>query len=236
MKYKNSKVLASLKDLESIKKIQLMINSALAISVVMLTFMVAIEDTVAVVTPAHFSQELRVSHNQANEHYKVRWAWSAASLAGNINDKNADFVVDELGRMFSPYLKTAILPSIRREVQIVAARKAEQRFAIEDAIYEPQNDVVFIWGYRELRLDNNTTPVKERWTYEFRIEPFTGRPAITHFDSYPGPPRSKNPKYKVEYNPMLPAELEDAIKSTNPEASVKQPAANESNEAQNDQD
>ena len=220
MKRKESKVIGSLKEAQETKKTQTIINGVLAASVLGLVMTVAMEDTVAVVTPPQFSEELRVSQNQANEHYKVRWAFAAASLAGNVNDKNAQFVTEQLGLMLSPYLRDAILPTIRRQAQIVAARKAVQRFTIEDAVYEPKNDVVFIWGHRELQINKNDQPSKERWTYEFRIQPFTGRPAITHFDSYPGPPRSKDPKYKVEYNPTIADELQKAMETTNPEAPV----------------
>lgn len=235
-KRKDSPTLKSLQDLNDNKKSQKMVNIILASSVLALTIMVATEDTVAVVTPPHFSEELRVSQNQANEHYKVRWAFAAAALAGNISEKNAGFVVEQLGLMFSPYLKDAILPSIRREAQIVAARKAEQRFTIEDAIYEPKNDVVFIWGHKELKVDKNDKPTSERWTYEFRIEPFSGRPSISHFDSYPGPPKSKSPDYKVEYNPTITQEIQQAMDTTNPDAPVSQTVPTDSGEEDNEQE
>lgn len=234
VKRKDSPTLKSVKDVNDSKKSQKTVNLILASSVLVLAFMVATEDTVAVVTPPQFSEELRVSQNQANEHYKVMWAFAGSALAGNINEDNAEFVVDQLGRMFSPYLKDAILPSIEREAQIVAARKAEQTFKIEDAIYEPKNDIVFVWGHKELEVDKSDKPSSQRWTYEFRIEPFTGRPAITHFDSYPGPPKSKSPDYKVEYNPIISQEIKQAMESTNPDAPVKKENTTNSGEDTNE--
>lgn len=209
---KNSKLIQSVDDLKSSRMILLGINCVLAVAVCLMGLLLTSVRTEVVVTPPEFYEEMRISGNQANEHYKVRWAFASAAIAGNLNPRNVDFVVAQLEQMFSPYLRENVLPEIRREAHILRARDATQRFVIEDVIYDPTRDLIWVYGDRTLQMRGsrrNEQPHSQRWTYEFRIAPFSGRPAINHFDSYSGLPRNRNVEYAVERQPMLDSSLSE---------------------------
>lgn len=215
---KESRVIKSYDDVKNKANLNMMITAALSMTSLALAFMAFTKTVEVVVVPPNFTEEIRVADNQANEHYKVRWAFATAALAGNITGKNAEFVVEQIGNMLSPYLKEYVLPGLVKEAQIIKVREASQRFTVEDAIYDPERDIVWIWGWKEF-IVKGRDPDRQRWTYEFRIEPFNGRPAITHFDAYPDTPRAKDKTYKVEPQPLLSDDLKQAFETTNPDQS-----------------
>lgn len=207
-----SKILKSVDDVKATRNMLIGINTILAVSVLLLGLVAMNQSTEVVVVPPEFDRELVIAGNTANEHYKVRWAFATAAIAGNINPRNVDFVMGQMENMFTPYLREEVLPQIRREAHILRSRDATQRFVIEDAIYDPVKDIVWIYGHRTIQLRNaprNEVVTPTRWTYEFRVAPFSGRPAITHFDSYRGLPRNREPDYQVETLPKLDSALRE---------------------------
>jgi conjugal transfer pilus assembly protein TraE len=214
MKKSKSKILRSVDDVKSTRNALLGINGILAAGMLTLGFGLISQSTEVVVTPPDFNEELVVAGNVANEHYKVRWAFASASIAGNLTPRNVDFVLEQLNSMFTPYLRENVLPQIRREAHVLQARGASQTFVIEDAIYDPVKDLIWIYGNRAIEVrgaSKNEVVVPQRWTYEFRIAPFSGRPAITHFNSYSGLPRNRDHKYEVEPNPTLDSQISQVV-------------------------
>ena len=212
MKRSESKVLKSVSEIQTNQTKDTIIKYGLLAIAGVLACALAFKDTEVIATPPNFTQPLVVAGNVANKEYKLRWAVAAASIAGNLSKDNADFVLNQLDSMLSPYLRQQILPSLKKEVQILIARDAEQTFVIKDAIYDPVKDLVWIWGDRTIKLKAtaNNINLPQRWTYEFRIKPFSERAAITHFNSYKGLPKNRV-EYLVEENPMLTAELKKVI-------------------------
>ncbi|MBH0061750.1 hypothetical protein I6E85_11340 [Pseudoalteromonas sp. NZS71] len=213
MKRSESKVLKSVSEIQTNQTKDTIIKYGLLAIAGVLACALAFKDTEVIATPPNFTQPLVVAGNVANKEYKLRWAVAAASIAGNLSKDNADFVLNQLDSMLSPYLRQQILPSLKKEVQILIARDAEQTFVIKDAIYDPVKDLVWIWGDRTIKLKAtaNNINLPQRWTYEFRIKPFSERAAITHFNSYKGLPKNRDVEYLVEENPMLTAELKKVI-------------------------
>ncbi|MDN3384483.1 TraE/TraK family type IV conjugative transfer system protein [Pseudoalteromonas sp. APC 3358] len=213
MKRSESKVLKSVSEIKTNQTKNTIIQYGLLAIAGVLACALAFKDTEVIATPPNFTQPLVVAGNVANKEYKLRWAVAAASIAGNLSKDNADFVLNQLDSMLSPYLRQQILPSLKKEVQILIARDAEQTFVIKDAIYDPVKDLVWIWGDRTIKLKAtaNNINLPQRWTYEFRVKPFSERAAITHFNSYKGLPKNRDVEYLVEENPMLTAELKKVI-------------------------
>lgn len=176
-------------------------------------------DVEVVVSPENFYKELRVSSNQANEHYQTQHAWSITALVGNVNPTNVDFVTDRISKMLSPFLRSQMEESLKAEARILKVRKATQRFVIEDLMYDPKREVTFIWGKKHITTTNRHKD-EMRWTYELRIKPYNGSPRITHFDAYKGTPRIKNQDYTVDAKPFLSEELARVQQTTNPEHTV----------------
>lgn len=216
MKKSESNIFKSVDDIKSTRRLLLGLLVLLSIAVVILASALVSKDTKVVVVPPDFNRELVVSNNAANEHYKVRWAFAAAAIAGNLSRRNVDFSLEQLNSMFTPYLRENVLPQIKREAHILKARDAKQSFVIEDAIFDPVKDLVWIYGNRTVEVKGgspHSLAVPQRWTYEFRIAPFSGRPSITHFNSYKGLPKSRDLEYQVEPNPKLSQEIQEAVAS-----------------------
>lgn len=213
MKKSESKVIKSISEIKASTTQNKVIQYGLLGICTVLACALAFKDTKVIATPPNFSKPLVVAGNVANKEYKLRWAVAAASIAGNLSKDNADFVLNQIDSMLSPYLRQQILPALKKEVQILIARDAEQSFVIKDAIYDPEKDLVWIWGDRTIKLKStsNKSNLPHRWTYEFRIEPFSERAAIKHFNSYKGLPKNRDVEYQVEENPMLSSEIKKAI-------------------------
>ena len=217
MNQSDSLVGKSYRDFEQSKKFNRTVISALAIACAVLTVMVATKDTEIVVLPPSYDSELRVHGNQANEQYMLRHAMGVASLVGNVNERNIDFVVNTVDKMLSPYLQSNLGEGLRNEAQILKIRKASQTFVIEDMMYEPKNNLVWVWGTKTLKVHTGTEH-KERFTYEFRIEANNGVPRITHYDAYAGIPKQKNnEEYTVDTSPFLTDALEKAKDGNDPD-------------------
>lgn len=203
MKKAESLIAMSMSDFEQSKKYNRMVIGGLTAICACLTFMLTTKETEVIVTPASYDQEIRIKGNRANEHYMTRHAFGVASMIGNISERNAPFVMNTMLGMMSPFLRSQLEDGLLKELQILKIRKAHQTFVIEDMMYEPKNNLVWVWGTKTLSVKSGSK-AEERWTYEFRIEPRNGSPVITHFDSYAGIPKQKNKdEYTVDNSPYL---------------------------------
>jgi len=216
MKKNDSLIGKSLSDYQNSKRSNQIVITTLSVALCVTSFMALRNNTEVVVTPANFDKEITVRGSRANEAYMTGHALSIAGLAGNLNERNVDFVVNTLSRMMTPYLRTNLEEALMQEAQILKIRKATQSFVIEDMMYEPRNNLVWVWGTKTLQVSTGTTH-NQRWTYELRIEPHAGMPRITHFDAYSGVPKKKTDDYVVEANPYMNTELAEALKTTNPD-------------------
>lgn len=217
MKKQDSLTAKSYSDFEQSKKTNRITIACLSITSALLAIMAFTSKTEIIVKPAQYEGELRVHGRQANQQYMLGHAMGIASLVGNISERNADFVTTTVLGMMSPFLRGELESGLKNEVQILKVRKASQQFVVEDMMYEPKNNIVWVWGLKTLKVHTGTEH-KERWTYEFRIEPQNGSPRITHFDSYSGVPKQKNnEEYTVDSSPYLTEALDKVKEGTDPE-------------------
>ena len=211
MKKADSLVGKSMSDYVAAKKFNMTLHFTLAATALVLAISLATKSTEVVVMPPTYSDTVVIEGNRANEHYMLQHAMGIASMVGNINERNVNFVVKTLLDMLSPFLRSSLEDGLNKEVQILKLRKASQQFVIEDMMYEPKNNLVWVWGTKTLTVKSGSKQ-EERWTYEFRIEPRNGAPKITHFDNYPGTPKQKNnDEYTVDNSPYLNAALDKVM-------------------------
>lgn len=213
MKKKDSIVAKSYSDYENSKRWNKITITSLSVVLCITSYMALRNNVEVVVTPPQYSNELVIKGSRANEAYMTGHAMSIAGLIGNLNDRNVDFVVDQVTRMMTPYLRSNLEDVFIKEAQILKIRKATQHFIIEDMMYEPKNNIVWVWGEKTLKLSTGTEQT-QRFTYELRIEPISGSPRITHFDAYTGVPRKKNNDYVVDAKPINTQQLEDVMATT----------------------
>lgn len=196
----------SYQDLQNAKKAYRLAIGSLSVAVLILTVMVASKKTEVVVMPPDYYEPIIVNGNYANQSYAASHAMNIANLMGNVNERNIDFVTETVIRMLSPHLRTQLVQAFQTEVQILKNRRARQSFYVEDVMFDPKNNIVFVWGNKRTSMIGQAE-ITERFTYEMRIQPSNGMPKITHFDAYPGIPKSRDPNRVVEIQPYLTREL-----------------------------
>lgn len=216
MKKADSKVGESYYDI--IRRRGMMQATILLLVIVILFQQIAIntKEVHHIVTPMSFQSEMEVVEGKANKSYAHQFGWSLAALMGNVDKRNVDFVTETIVEMMSPFLKSQMEETLKKEAQILKVREASQNFSIDDMMYSSEHQVVFIWGNKTLKSKRGRE-TQTRWTYEFSIIPYGGRPRITHFDSYEGTPKLKLKDYKIKAKPYLTEELRDIQLTTNPE-------------------
>ena len=209
---------------------QLVILS-LSLAVGMLSIVVLNKQIEVVVMPPDYYEPVIVNGSYANESYSASHALGIAGMIGNVSEKNAEFVMQSFLKVLSPFLRNQVEATLNAETKILKTRKARQTFLIEDVMFEPKNNIIWVWGQKTLTFAGGGNH-SERFTYEFRIEPKNGSPRVTHFDAYPGIPKSKDSKYTVEMQPYLTRELKLVKDLANPASKAKydvtpDPLANE---------
>jgi len=221
MKKKNSLIGKSISDYKSSLNTSRITIAALSVACVFLAYGTITKDRETIAVPPEFTEEIRIANNQANEHYKVRWAWSLASLAGNTNKDNAGFFIEQFRLMLSPYLRNEMTGMLKEEARMLQLRGVKQSFVIEDAIYDPVKDLVWVTGMRTMKTGSSEKT--SRWTYEVRITARNGKPYVTHFNAYEGAPMVKDEEYQVTPNPFLSDQLQEAIRTTKPGEPIRVP-------------
>ena len=66
------------------------------------------KDQLVVFVPPSLNEKVEVSVNRASESYKKAWALFVATLLGNINPDNSDFIRTQLDNMVTGEIKLAI--------------------------------------------------------------------------------------------------------------------------------
>lgn len=193
---------------------------SLSLAVGLMAIMAFNKNVEIVVMPPDYSEPIVVNGSYANQSYAASHALGIAAMVGNISEKNADFVITNFLKVLSPYLRSQIESTLNAEVKILKTRKARQTFLIEDVMYEPRNNIIWVWGQKTLTFAGGGNH-SERFTYEFRIEPKNGAPRVSHFDAYPGIPRAKDEKYTVEMKPYLSQELKQVQDTADPASKAK---------------
>lgn len=213
----------SYQDLQKAKRTYQIAIGSLSVSVLILVMMVSSKQTEIIVMPPDYYEPVVINGKYANEAYSAGHAMTVANLMGNVNERNIDFVTETVLRMLSPHLRSQLYQAFQTEVQILKNRRARQSFYVEDVMFEPRNNIVWVWGNKRTSLIGQQE-VTERFTYEFRIEPQNGMPKITHFDSYSGIPKARDPNLIVEAQPYLTRELKLAALLSSDQVEFKQEA------------
>lgn len=212
----------SFQDLEKAKKTYRLTIGCLSVTCLVLAVLVSGKSQETIVMPPDYYEPVIVNGKFSNEAYSAGHAMAIANLMGNVNERNIDFVTDVVLRMLSPHLRAQLFQAFQNEVQLLKNRRARQSFYIEDVMFEPRNNVIWVWGNKRTSAVGSQE-ISERYTYEFRIEPNHGMPKITHFDSYAGMPKSKDPNLAIEPKPYLTRDLELVKLMSNPEATKIKP-------------
>ncbi|MBB1388347.1 hypothetical protein H5185_02775 [Shewanella sp. SG44-6] len=181
----------SLIDAITTRNVTLLSNLLLSIGICIFAFKFAFFEPGSVVLPnAPMTEVIEVRGDWANASFKRGHAIAFAELIGNISKSNINFVKERFMSAATPNLREQFQDEIDRQIAIISARKLQQRFTIDDVYFDEHQDVVWIWGSREIILPGQP-PLIKTWTYEFRIGVASGMPKISYFKQYPGKPNTR---------------------------------------------
>jgi conjugal transfer pilus assembly protein TraE len=181
----------SLVDAITTRNVVLLSNILLSIGVLIFALRFAFFEPGTIVIPnAPMTDVIEVRGDWANASFKKGHAIAFAELIGNISKSNINFVKERFLASTTPNLRNQFQDEIDRQIAIITARKLKQRFTIEDIYFDEYQDVVWIWGSREITLPRQA-PMTKTWTYEFRIGVSSGMPKISYFKQYPGKPNTR---------------------------------------------
>jgi conjugal transfer pilus assembly protein TraE len=193
---------------------------SLSLAVGLLSILVMNKNVEVIVMPPDYYEAITVNGDYANEAYAASHAMGIAGMIGNVSERNVEFVTETFLKVLSPYLRSQVEAALNAEAQILKTRRARQTFMIEDVMYEPRNNIVWVWGQKTLTFAGGGTH-SERFTYEFRIQPKHGAPRVSHFDAYTGAPNAKDTEYTVDMLPYLSRELKLVKLMANPATMAK---------------
>ncbi len=142
-----------------------------------------------VFVPPSLNEKVEVSVNRASESYKKAWALFVATLLGNINPDNSDFIRTQLDNMVTGEIKLAINEQIASAIDQLKLEKVSTVFRIRVVLFEPESDHVFVSGHSHMVGVGGKTKVVDQ-TYEFKIDVKQYSPLITFMSIYNGGPRT----------------------------------------------
>lgn len=147
------------------------------------------KDQLVVFVPPSLNEKVEVSVNRASESYKKAWALFVATLLGNINPDNSDFIRTQLDNMVTGEIKLAINEQIASAIDQLKLEKVSTVFQIRVVLFEPESDHVFVSGHSHMVGVGGKTKVVDQ-TYEFKIDVKQYSPLITFMSIYNGGPRT----------------------------------------------
>lgn len=210
-----SEIKTSLKEAISVRNITLLSNLLLSIGVLLFAIRFITFEPGAIALPnAPLTDVIEVKGDWANSGFKKGHATAFSELIGNVSNANINLVKERFLAASTPNLRDQFQDEIDRQISIINARKLKQKFTFEDIYFDEYQDVVWVWGQREITIPNQT-PMKKTWTYEYRIGVSAGMPKISYFKQYPGKPNTRQRKVpSADSIPELTEEMRDGLEAS----------------------
>lgn len=167
-----------------------MINTALAASIVVLTYVNFSKDQIVVIQPQTLGSEAWISTEAASRSYKESWGLYLAQLTGNVTPTSVGFLKDRLKPLLSPKIYGEVIDALEQQAQSIRDDRISIRFEPRTVEYEPSSNKVFVYGYSFTKGSSNREKQDDR-TYEYKIEIANYAPLITDISTYAGKPRTQ---------------------------------------------
>jgi len=163
-------------------------NLALSLAVVVLAIKTFSDHEVTRLVPPGLSKAATVGWDSSDPEYKKSFGMYVAILAGNINAKNATFVVDQLSTLVTPRIYTKTRVALLKQVQSDSFTRdgVSTVFSVDRLVYEPAKNRVFAIGTNTVEAAGNSAAVKKPWTYEMVIVISEGKPVVDAITNYAG--------------------------------------------------
>lgn len=173
-------------------------NMALGATVFLLALKIFFQEPIVIIVPASIGEEITIQGDRVSPSYKKLFAHLIADTMGNVNPNNIDFKIDSVKKILSTRIRSLNIDSMKKHAQKMRLTKAEEIFSIDNVYYSESQDLVYVYGPKEIR-QKGRKPIKTMWTYEMRIGARNGKPVISYIKQYPGSPKNaKSKTYSVK--------------------------------------
>jgi len=180
------------------------VNKALLIAVVVLAVSNTIlvlaalnEKTVVTVVPPTAEGKVKIGSNFASESYIEAWALYMALSLGNSTPNTVRFIRASIEPLLSPLVYNDVMKALSKQVEDIRESNVSLYFEPRRVVREEATKKVFVHGFSVMEAPTGERKRTER-TYEFKFEVKNYMPSLTHIDTYPGPPLTKEEIEKQE--------------------------------------
>ena len=157
-----------------------------------LGYSTAVRPETVVLLPPFTASEIRFTEGKANAEYYKSWAVSTATLIGNLDPSNVNFVNAELQRIATTGLYRKLEQTIEGEMQNIVDDKAVLQFSPSSVIYDPNLDLYFVTGRQLLSGPGDVKGRSKQITYEMRFTTERLRIYLSDLQVYDGQPMTND--------------------------------------------
>ncbi|NNH79203.1 hypothetical protein HLH17_16420 [Acinetobacter sp. ANC 5380] len=157
----------------------------LAVTVLVQSYGLANKRERIVITPPTIDQAYQVQWDSANTEYYQSFAVIISGVIGHTNNQNIENSIKTLNQFLSPSLQRQMAESLRALVLNLPKQNFTSWFTPKEVSYERKTGKIFVSGFLNSSLTGSqiqSQPV----VYEYVIKMQSGKPVVTHFDSYAG--------------------------------------------------
>lgn len=169
----------------------------MAVALVLALVKAFTRETVVTIQPYTLKSEAWVTQNKSSQSYKESWGMLLASLTGNVTPGSVGFVKERIEPLLSPEIYRPVMEAIEIQSQRIQNDRVTMRFEPRSVQYEPESDIVYVYGHSFLSGATGETSRDER-TYEYIIDIKDYAPVVTHIDTYAGRPRTERIREQME--------------------------------------
>lgn len=138
-----------------------------------------------ILAPPVIDQVYQIQMDSANVEYYRSFAVIIAGIIASTTPQNVDNSIKTLNQFYSPALQRQMAESLRSLVTKLPKQNFISWFAPIEVSHEKQTGKLFVQGNLQSAVTGATTQ-SQPVIYEFIIQMQSGKPIVTHFDSYEG--------------------------------------------------
>lgn len=165
------------------------ISGALVIVIILLAGFVTTRDQIVVLTPPAIPEKMEIGKKHASSGFKKSWALFVATLVGNVDPSNADFIVDQLSGMMSPEILLTFKAALAEQLEVIRRDQISISFEGNQIYFEKETGKTFVIGKSSIAGSGGRSNKQQR-VFELEMDIQNYSPVITFIDTYEGDPHT----------------------------------------------
>lgn len=147
------------------------------------------KDEKVVLTPPALPEKMTVTKSGASSGYKKSWALYVATLVGNVDAGNADFVIEQLITMMRPDVQHAFKSALAQQLDVIKRNQISITYEATQVYFEKETDKIFVIGKSAISgAAGRSNKVHRVFEMEMQVDDYA--PVITLLETYEGEPRT----------------------------------------------